>query len=142
MVNTAKPDSVRSMGLTYIATDKPTRAKLKEAAYSQGLTLAEYLRYVANLPKEQGRLVRDMPAYDATLPAIASKVSAILSAIDRWENPSDKRSLSADMDTMARWICKQLGLNPDAGVVDTFKVWYEAHKAKQAGQLTLKEDMA
>jgi hypothetical protein len=44
-----RADSVRSMGLTYLATDKPTRAKLKAAAAAAGLPLTEYLRYLANI---------------------------------------------------------------------------------------------
>lgn len=46
---TVKTDnSLRSQGLTCIAIDKPTRAKLKALAESENLPLSHYLRVVAN----------------------------------------------------------------------------------------------
>jgi hypothetical protein len=147
-MNIKRDDSVRSLGVTSIGTDMPTKAKLKAAAEAAGLTLAEYLRVLANSTSEQGRLVKDVPAFDATLPGIASKINAVLAAMDRWENPPNKRSLYADLSTLSRVsglddlslrICKQLGLNPDADVIGTFKAWYEKYRAKQSGQLELKK---
>ena len=69
-----RSDSVRGMGLTYMATDKPTRFKLKAAAAAAGMPLTEYLRYLASSVDGQGRLVNDVPASEATIPAIAYKL--------------------------------------------------------------------
>ena len=41
-------NTVRAWGLTAIGTDKPTRQKLKAAAEAAGLTLAAYLRILAD----------------------------------------------------------------------------------------------
>jgi len=41
-------DSVRSLGLTFIGTDIPTRAKLKAAAARAGMPLTKYLRLLAD----------------------------------------------------------------------------------------------
>jgi len=44
-------NSLRSKGLTVIATDKPTRAALKALAAADGLTLSDYLRKIASQGK-------------------------------------------------------------------------------------------
>ena len=41
--------SIRSMGLTLIAVDKPLRADLKAQAAIRDLTLVDYLRFLANM---------------------------------------------------------------------------------------------
>ena len=43
-----RDDTVRAMGLTRIATDRPTRKKLKAAAEARNLTLSAFLRVVAD----------------------------------------------------------------------------------------------
>ncbi len=43
-----REDSIRSLGQVLIATDKPTRAKLKAAAAAHCMPLTEYLRVVAD----------------------------------------------------------------------------------------------
>lgn len=48
-------NSLRSQGLTVIATDKPTRAKLKALARSKGMYLSDYLRMIAD-QDQQGAL--------------------------------------------------------------------------------------
>ena len=40
--------SLRSLGITSIATDKPTKIKLQSAATAAGCTLSDYLRILAN----------------------------------------------------------------------------------------------
>lgn len=42
-----RSDSTRSLGFVTICSDRPTREKLKALAAESGLTLAEYLRVVA-----------------------------------------------------------------------------------------------
>lgn len=54
--------SIRALGLTYVAVDKPTRAGLKRKADAAGLPLAHYLRKVAEfepnktIPMSTGQL--------------------------------------------------------------------------------------
>lgn len=43
-----RADSTRSLGQASIGTDKPTRDKLKAAADAAGMTLSEYIRYLAD----------------------------------------------------------------------------------------------
>lgn len=59
-----RDDSLRSQGMTMIATDTPTRAKLKAQAAAAGLTMAEYIRYLADKASEgqQGVMVPTPPA--------------------------------------------------------------------------------
>lgn len=74
-MNTKKPDSIYSLGFCTVATDVPTREKLKKAAEAAGMNLCEYMRYLASSVDAQGRLVKDRPAVDATLPAISASIS-------------------------------------------------------------------
>jgi hypothetical protein len=77
-----RADSLRSQGFTTIATDIPTKVKLQAAANSQGLTLAEWLRYLANLSIDGGK--------QGQLPAISAPVNSSVMAIQRIENFENK----------------------------------------------------
>ena len=50
-------NSVRSLGLTQLVCDKPTRAKLKMLAENSGITLVELLRQVAATYEQMPSLV-------------------------------------------------------------------------------------
>lgn len=72
-------DSLNSMGRTLIATDKPTRAKLKQAAANNGLPLSKYLRLVAerDLANKQGGLPEvELPTAD-TIASVKEGISVL-----------------------------------------------------------------
>lgn len=58
VMNPKRADSLRTLGFVTIATDKPTREKLKVAAEAANMTLAEYMRLLADasLNQKQGGL--------------------------------------------------------------------------------------
>jgi hypothetical protein len=73
-----RADSLRGQELTHIATDKPTREKLKQNANALGIPLSEYLRLVANAGIKLGK--------QGQLPAISAPVNSSAMAVQRIEN--------------------------------------------------------
>ncbi len=51
------PRSIRSLGMTHVALDKPTRKTLKGLAAAEGITLTEYLRYLAEIGERKGKQI-------------------------------------------------------------------------------------
>ncbi len=88
-------DSLRSVGLTYIPVDKPTRAALKAIAGREGLPLSHYLREVARRELENMQIpLAGLPISSSGSVAIASiknDIASILSLMHQtWNKPTDE----------------------------------------------------
>jgi hypothetical protein len=131
-----EPESLMSQGLTRIAIDKPTRAKLHELAGD--MPVSRYLRGIAfGDIKPGGSPQAPLPGQERlvssnTLPAIASSINSLISRLDAWFEPENKRSLKSDVIAADAWFWHQLGLEPTADNIREFKAWLGERKAKRS----------
>ena len=132
-----KPDSVRTLGFTTLASDRPTKAKLQLAASRAGLTLSAYLRLLADQAGPgQGKLIDVPPTRreDNEVRAISlceALLDTMLVMVDPWHgvplvnswNKKAKLDLSLDKAMLIKQIDRLRGLLQGQGdFVDLRKV--------------------
>jgi len=93
--------------MTTLSTDNATRGKLKAAAAERGITIAEYLRLLADSHVD-GQGVLTLPAVDATPSGIATVLSSVAATVKRladaelaWERPAGAPTLAETADKLS-----------------------------------------
>lgn len=132
-----REDSLRSRGLTFIGTDKPTKDSLKKAAAASGLPLSEYMRVLADeaIKNKQGAFP------GGPQPSITSRllttISAIDAKLDKLIAPGGPRDFKADIKMLDAAFSQALGL---CTTEDSIKAWRELiNELKQKVELRAKE---
>lgn len=136
-----RDDSLRALGLTYVATDKPTRAKLNAAAAAAGMPLSEYLRVLADkaISGKQGAL----PAITPGRSVDVSQRIAILSsqAIEMSKYIPMSKSRRMAVLSLANKHIKFNDLRHAQMLYDKMEQEFESVRSRveslQRGQLTL-----
>lgn len=141
-----KDDSVRALGVAYIASDRPTRDKLHEVARRDGLALSEFLRKIANdaTSGQQGALpvVSPGPKPDSSkrIEVMASQALE-MAKLMHWSEVKQMALVSA-MNKAVKFN----GLSIAQTLFDKVEVEFEDARvradAKEHGQLELRESVA
>lgn len=118
--------STRVMGQASLATDKPTREKIKAIAAAHGLPVSEYLKVVADKGMKDLQGVLPGGYQPSPMTQVITMLKAIAVNVNDWSTyEPGRRTFTEDMKALDAYIFHSLGLNSTA---EDFEVLRQAMK--------------